>query len=69
MINSKLTFLDTSVVLNNNKILLEMFRKPSDCVVNYHSSVIRTKFVELKNVTIQRQQVYTRYRHKYFLEK
>ena len=41
MINSKLTFLDTSVVLNNNKIHLEMFRKPtaSDCITNYHSSV------------------------------
>ena len=41
MTNSKITFLDTSIVMNGDNIHLEQFRKltTSDCIVNYHSSV------------------------------
>ena len=37
MSDSKLTFLDTSIVQNNDEIHLEQFRKltASDCIVNY----------------------------------
>ena len=41
MSDSKLTFLDTSIVQNNDEIHLEQFRKltASDCIVNYKNSI------------------------------
>ena len=41
MENSKLTFLDTSVVQNGDFFYLEQFRKSnfSDCLVNYKNSI------------------------------
>ena len=41
MIESKITFLDTSVILNGDTMHLEQFRKStaSDVLVNYHTSV------------------------------
>ena len=41
MIDSKLIFLDTSIIRNGDNIHLEQFRKTSasDCIVNYHTSI------------------------------
>jgi hypothetical protein len=41
MVNSRLNFLDTTVVINNNQINLEDYRKPSttDCLINFKTGV------------------------------
>ena len=41
MANNKLNFLDTTVILDNNQLNLEHFRKPTatDCMTNYKTAV------------------------------
>ena len=53
MENSKLTFLDTSVVQNGDFLHLEQFRKSnsSDCLVNYKNSITPKVYKIFNNTT------------------